>query len=110
MHVGDLDGNSINNGRTWTAEVTILIVDNNGSPVGNATVNGNWSNGASGSANCTTNASGTCTVSMSGIRKNVRSVDFTVTNVTHSTLTYNPAANTDPEGDSDGTTITVSKP
>lgn len=110
MHVGDLDGSSVNNGSTWTANVSILVVDNNGTPVSNATVSGNWSNGATGSASCVTNGSGLCTVSQSGIRKNVSSVTFTVSNVTHSTLTYDPGANTDPDGDSNGTVIVVSKP
>lgn len=110
MHVGDLDGASINNGSTWTAQVTILVVDNNGTPVANATVSGNWSNGASGSANCSTNSSGLCTVSIGGIHKRNGSVTFMVSNVTHSTLTYDSAANTDPDGDSNGTTITVQKP
>jgi hypothetical protein len=110
LHVGDLDGSSANAGRTWTANVTITILDSSGSPVTNATVSGGWSNGASGSAACVTNGSGKCTVSKTSIPKNKSSVTFTVTNVTHSTMTYNPAANSDPDGDSNGTTIIVSKP
>lgn len=109
MHVGDLDGNSINNGRTWAAEVTILIVDAAGSPVSNATVDGAWSGGASGPASCTTDGSGTCTVVASGILKRDGTATFTVNDVTHSTLTYDASANTDPDGDSDGTSITLSK-
>jgi hypothetical protein len=110
VSIGDLDGNSINNGSTWTAQVTILVVDNTGAVVAGAVVDGSWSNGASGSASCTTNSSGLCTVSVGGIRKNAGSVNFTVDNVTASGLTYDATANTDPDGDSDGTTITVLKP
>jgi hypothetical protein len=33
-----------------------------------------------------------------------------VTDVSAGGLTYDPAANTDPDGDSDGTTITVLRP
>jgi extracellular elastinolytic metalloproteinase len=109
MHVADLDGSSANNGNTWTAVVTILVVDNNGVPVQNATVNGNWSNGASGSAVCVTNSSGACDVAVSGIPKRTKDVTFSVSNITHATLSYNPAANTDPDGDSNGTTIVVSR-
>jgi hypothetical protein len=109
MHVGDLDGSSTNNGSTWTAHVTILIVDSAGNPVSDATVSGSWSNGGSGSSACTTNSSGQCTVSKPNIRKNISSVTFTVTNAGHSTLTYNAADNTDPDGDSTGTTINVFK-
>ena len=110
MHVGDLDGTSINNGSTWTANVTITIEDAGHNPVANATVSGSWSNGASGTASCTTGSSGQCTVSVSGIRKRTGSVTFTVDNVSHSTLTYDATANHDPDGDSNGTTITVNKP
>jgi hypothetical protein len=109
MHVGDLDGSSVNEGRTWTARVTITVMDSTGSPVSNAVVTGSWSEGANGSSSCTTNASGQCTVSKPEIRKNQSSVNFTVTNVSHSTLNYNSAANSDPDGDSNGTVITVYK-
>jgi len=37
-------------------------------------------------------------------------VTFTVGNVTHATLTYNSAQNHDPDGDSNGTLITLSRP
>ena len=110
MHVGDLDGNSINNGSTWTAEVTILIVDGSGNAVSSATVDGTWSGPVSSTASCTTDSTGTCTVSVSGIHKRNSTVTFTVDNVTHDTLTYDSSANTDPDGDSDGTSITVAKP
>lgn len=107
IHVGDLDGANGNNGSTWTAYVTITIHDASENPVANATVSGDWSNG--GSASCTTDASGQCTVSQSGIRKNVGTVDFTVSGVSHTSYTYDATANHDPDGDSNGTTITVSK-
>ncbi len=109
MHVGDLDGNSINNGSTWTAQVTITVHDASEGLVANATVSGSWSGPVSQSATCTTDSSGACTVSVSGIHKRNRSVTFTVDNVTD-TLTYDSTANHDPDGDSDGTSITVPKP
>jgi hypothetical protein len=37
-------------------------------------------------------------------------VTFTVTKVEHAWYTYDPASNTDPDGDSDGTVIVVSMP
>ena len=110
MHVGDLDGSGVSNGRTWTAEVTVLIVDSNGNPVSNALVRGGWANGANGNGSCSTNSSGLCSISRNGIRENISSVSFTVSNVTHDTLSYDAGANTDPDGDSNGTTITVSAP
>jgi hypothetical protein len=110
MHVGDLDGSSTNQGRTWTAYVTITVVDDSGSPVANAAVEGNWSNRGTDPVSCTTNGSGQCTLNQSDIRKNVSSIAFEVTDVSHSTLTYDAAANSDPDGDSSGTIIIVSKP
>jgi len=108
-HVGDLDGTSINNGSTWTANVTITVHDNNHNLVSNATVSGTWSNGASGIAQCLTDSSGQCSVSKGSIPKRTGNVTLTVDGVTHPTLTYDPANNRDPEGDSNGTSITVSK-
>ncbi len=110
IHVGDLDGASTNQGSTWTAIVTITIHDGAENPVSDATVSGAWSNGVSGTAQCITDSSGSCTVSQSGIGKRNASVTFTVDGVSHSTLTYQSADNHDPDGDSGGTSITVNKP
>lgn len=110
MHVGDLASSAVSNGSTWTANVTILIVDADGKPVPTATVSATWSNGASGTATCATGTSGTCTVSKASIRKNTSSVTLTVTDVSHGTLTYEASENTDAGGDSNGTSIVVFKP
>jgi len=88
--------------------VTITVHDSNHRPVANATVSGSWSSGGSGS--CTTNGTGQCAVSRSTIPKSTRSVTFTVVSVTHATLTYNAPDNHDPDGDSNGTVITLSRP
>jgi hypothetical protein len=109
-HIGDLDRVSTSQGGSWTASVTITVHDGNDSLVANATVNGSWSGGATGTASCTTGANGQCSVAKSGIRKNQGSATFTVTNVTHATLTYQSSANHDPDGESNGTAITVLKP
>jgi len=108
MHVGDLDRAITNQGSTWIAIATITVHDSNHSPVANATVSGSWSNGTTGS--CTTSGSGPCTVSQLGLPKRTGSVTFTVASVTHATLTYKSADNHDPDGDSNGTSVTVSRP
>jgi PKD repeat protein len=88
--------------------VIISIHDAAHSPVSGATVSGTWSNGANGTAQCTTGPSGgTCFVSYSGLLAKVPSVDFTVDHVSHDTLTYLQSDNHDADGNSDGTTITV---
>jgi len=73
--------------------VTILVLDDAGNPVDGAQGSGDWSDGASGTGSCATDSSGTCQVSMADIRNKVHSVTFTVSNVTHGTLTYNASLN-----------------
>jgi hypothetical protein len=110
MHVGDLDGTSTSQGGRWTATVTITVHDANHNPVANVTVTGNWSNGATGTASCTTGSNGQCSVNKSNIRNAKKSVTFTVNNVTRTNYTYASASNHDPDGISNGTKIIVSKP
>jgi PKD repeat protein len=108
MHAGDLDGASASIQNTWTATVSVVIHDRSHRGVANATVIGSWND--ANTASCTTNASGQCTVSRSGIPKNTHSASFSVTNVTRSPYLYTPAANHDPDGGSNGTTVRVSRP
>jgi hypothetical protein len=112
MHVGDLDGAASNTTSTrWQARVTITVHDANHAPVASAVVSGAWSNGTTGTASCTTGASGQCTVTKSNLaRARVASVTFTVNNVTKSGFTYQAGANHDPDSDSNGTVITVARP
>lgn len=110
MHVGDLDGNGRNTFGVWrwVADVTITVHDSNENPVTNATVNGSWSTG--GTASCTTDGSGACTVTSETLRRRDASTTLTVNSVTHGSLSYQPANNHDPDGDSNGTSITVNRP
>ncbi len=107
LHVGDLDGfASQDSGPEWQANITVTIHDSLHLPLTGATVVGRWSNGHSGDAECTTNASGTCTVDTGDtIPKREQSVDFTGEMVTRQGYDYRPGDNHDPDGDSDGTTI-----
>jgi PKD repeat protein len=107
MHVGDLDGSSAIVRNKWDATVTVTVHDSDEGSVANATVSGAWSGGIVGTGACTTDGSGQCEVVRTGISKKLASVIFTVENVTHSSLDYDPATNHDPDGDSDGTAITV---
>jgi hypothetical protein len=108
VHIGDLDGSATSQGSTWTASVAVTAHDNaHGLAVG-AVVSGNWSGGATGAGSCTTVATGKCTVTKPSIRKKTGRVTFTVSNVTHATLTtYANGSNHDPDGDSNGTAIMV---
>jgi protocatechuate 3,4-dioxygenase beta subunit len=110
VHVGDLDGVGQPVRSKWEATVTITVHDQNHNPLANATVAGTWSAGATGGAECTADGSGQCSVAKGNLKFSVPSVTFTVDSVTHATNTYTPADNHDPDGDSDGTSITVLQP
>jgi hypothetical protein len=110
IHVGDLDGTGTSQGNKWTSTVTITVHDANHNPVANATVTGRWSNGANGTASCTTASNGQCTVTKSNLSRGRSSVTFNVSNVTRSNYTYASASNHDPDGGSTGTRITVARP
>ncbi len=112
LHVADLDGSAVltNNGNRWQATVTIKVVNAGNQPVSGVKVKVKWSNGATGNVTCTTNTSGICSVVKTRIAKNKASVRLTVNNLIKSGYTYNGSANTDPDGDSNGTWITVFKP
>ncbi len=107
VHAGDLDRARTIQSSTWTATVTIKVHTGSHGLVANAVVSGSWTGGSTSS--CTTNASGQCKVSRSGIPKTTGNVSFAVTNVTRATFVYKPASNHDPDGDSSGTAITVTK-
>ena len=95
----------------WNATVTITVYDADQVPVADAIVSGDWSVWHLRPATCTTDGNGQCSLTTGQIAgKNKTSATFTVDGVTHATLTYQAADNADPDGDSDGTTITVSKP
>jgi PAS domain S-box-containing protein len=91
--------------------VTSLEIDQVLSAIlASATITGTWSGGVSGNGTCITDSLGKCSLSMISIRGNLNSVTFTVNSADHSTLLYDPALNHDPDGDSNGTTITIAKP
>jgi hypothetical protein len=111
MAVADLDGMSAPASRRgrWQATVSIMVMDNLGGLVDGVVVSGEWSAGTNSFGTCTTGASGTCDISGGILKKNVSSVTFSVTGINGS-LTYTPGDNGDPDGDSNGTNITVLKP
>jgi Tol biopolymer transport system component/PKD repeat protein len=105
MHIGDLEGVRTNQKSSWTASVTVTVHNANHSPVANATVNGAWSIGGTGS--CTTDGSGQCFLSRTTVPKKTPSVMFTIGTVTTPTYLYRSVDNHDLDGDSNGTTVTV---
>jgi len=110
MHVGDLDGaGQPAKGGSWRSVVTVSAHSDAHAPLANVTVTGQWSGGVSGGASCTTNGSGQCTLS-SPKSKKASTITLSVTGMTGASYLYDGGANHDPDGDSDGTTITVNRP
>ncbi|HXG56599.1 MAG TPA: PKD domain-containing protein, partial [Vicinamibacterales bacterium] len=107
MHVGDLDGTSATLQKSWTATVTIGLHAESHGPAEGVTVSGAWNDGSSGT--CTIDSAGRCQLSRSGIPRTASTASFTVTSANHSLFVVKPAGNHDPDGDSNGTTITVKR-
>jgi hypothetical protein len=111
VHVGDLDARpqSVNKNQ-WRATVTVTVHDDAHRPVNGASVAGTWSSGSAASGSCTTTANGQCSITTGNIPTTTASTRFTVGNVSGAGLQYVPSDNHEPDGDSSGTVITISKP
>ena len=94
MHMESLSGTTTSGkGGKWNAEITAIVFDSSESPQPNATVTGSWSQGASGSNSCTTNAQGSCTIIKNNIRRNSANASFTINSVTHPMVIYDSSKN-----------------
>ena len=108
LHVADLEMSSEPLARNrWQATVRVRALDNEGNPASAATVTGQWSNGANGSDTQNTDNFGWASFSKSNLKAGVSSVTFSVSGITHASLSYEPGDNTDADGDSDGNSISV---
>lgn len=92
IFVEDITQAIVKQGRAYLSNAVITIVDTNSAPVANATVDIKWSGVVSGSDSGVTGPDGTVTFS-SPRSKYPCPFTITVDNVTHPTLTYNPALN-----------------
>lgn len=111
LHVADLDGTSAyRTNKSWTASVTITVVDNLGSRVANARIHGYWTGGYQNEFYCTTDGAGTCVAPSGAIANRYTSEKLNVADIAHPSLKYSQPSNTDPDGDSNGTLITVRIP
>ncbi|MCH8282562.1 MAG: cadherin-like domain-containing protein, partial [Chloroflexi bacterium] len=110
MHVGDLDAASIKLPKGfWSAQVTIEVHDASEFLLNGATVTGIFTqNGNTIPGNCITGTSGRCTIDSEKLPKKSGSATFMVTGVSGA-LSYDGTVNHDPDGDSNGTIIALSK-
>ena len=108
LHVGDIDGSGVWLTATrWRARATIAVHDGNDAVLAGAVVTGRWTGNTT--ATCTTNLNGRCQVSKRFPMRRAAAT-FTVTSVQLAGSTYTPTDNHDPDGDSTGTAITISRP
>ena len=109
MHVGDLDRSSVSLSSTrWRARATIRVHTADHSLLPGAVIRGRF--GSDGAIRtCTTGTGGACTLTRDLKRSRARIV-FVVLGLSKTPYTYVAEANHDPDGDSDGTRITVTRP
>jgi PKD repeat protein len=104
MHVGDLDGSSTQGAKgSSIASVTVVVHDGEHRRITSAYVMGRWSSGDL--SGCTTDGTGQCTLSTA---VKGTSTTFTIQTIEHAVYAYR-GPNHDPDGDSDGTRITLKK-
>lgn len=113
VHIGDLVPIkvSLNKGE-WRAQVDVTVHDGEHRPIDGVTVEATWDAGDTGGADaCTTLAlwNGRCALSSDRVKNRVQSVTFVITEASHPSLDYDPSLNHDPDGDSDGRTVVVTK-
>jgi len=109
MHVGDLDRSSISLSATrWRARATIRVHDGDHALLPGVVVRGRF--GPNGAAlTCTTATGGACTLTRD-LKKTRASIVFTVLGLSKTSYVYVAASNHDPDGESNGTKITVTRP
>ena len=108
-HVRDLDDISLSlTAKKWRARAAIRVHDGDHLALADVVVRGRF--GPNGSIlTCTTGPGGSCFLQRD-LASTKASIVFTVLGLTKSGYTYQSAANHDPDGDSTGTKITVTRP
>jgi hypothetical protein len=90
----------------WEVWVTVTIHDENHDPVSDATVSAQWSGSISAAVFGKTLYDGTVTFA-TGKMRGGEAVNLAVADVMHDTFVYDVSTNHDPDGESDGTNISI---
>jgi serine protease AprX len=107
VHVADLDASSRTWRRgEWRASLDIAVHDSDHKKVSGALVSVMTDTGEL--LTCQTSGKGSCSVSTARLDPGVTSVSFEIVGIESADGSYAKADNHDPDGDSDGTTITAS--
>lgn len=105
VQVVDIDGAVRTQRNQWQASVSVQVQSATGVNISNASVSIRWSDGRTTTAR--TGSNGRVTFTSAWLSSRTDSITFTVTGISASGYLYNPAANNDSEGDSNGTSIIV---
>ncbi len=93
MYVADMNVYRVQSGRKFYGRCDVTILDDGGAPVSAATVYATYSGDISGSVSGVTGTDGTVTLSTINKATGVNDFCFTITNVTHASLTYDSGSN-----------------
>lgn len=93
LSVASIDMGTQSRGPWTNGTASVLVVDQNGNPVGGATVSGTWSGSVSGSQSATTAGDGRASFESDRTRDGSSCFTFTVDGVSLSGATYDPAGN-----------------
>lgn len=101
IHIGAISSiiNTALSGKTWNLRIPIKIVDAFGSPVAKAKVKASYfvegfgNNNGSKIRQCRTRGTGKCTIKIPNFQHDVYSVHFTILDIVHGELSYNPRKN-----------------
>ena len=96
MHIESITTVINRGGGSGTVDATFLIVDDSGSPVDGATVDGTFSGDLTGTDSGVTDGNGEAVLTSDSFTSRPFDLGICADNVTHPTLTYDPAQNTDP--------------
>jgi hypothetical protein len=107
LGIADLDARSVSLNEASAVEVTVTVYDDTNTPIPNAQVTGLFSNGYDGTGTCVTDHSGVCTIVSGSITPGTPAVTFSITDISHPNLRYNSSKNHDPDGETNGTEITI---
>ncbi len=96
MHVDNITTITVRTGGSGNVEATVTILDQNGLPVEGASVSGTFSDDVTGTDTQSTDINGEAILVSDAISSRPGVIGICIDEVTHATLTYDPAANTDP--------------
>lgn len=109
--IADIDGAGVENNNypvfTWQATTIFTVHDENNQPIQDAEILSKSYSSQNTPYTCSTNASGTCSIVTTTSND---SHNVTVIDIRKSLIAYDPTLNTDPDGDSDGTSISIQRP